>query len=119
MDIDNSACRTRQNSDLCSKESTFAGAVQLQFLKLGIAIARRVGKSLPLVQAEAQGYRGCNNGAYDSTLKIDRSDQVLHRIPTIFALLIIQSKKQCYSTEEGLLSLLHETGFHPSILSAK
>ncbi|KAL4873941.1 hypothetical protein BDV12DRAFT_181850 [Aspergillus spectabilis] len=132
----------RRNGELCTKEATFVGEFQLQCMKIGMMVAGALGYKFPPTQADAQGYRGCARGTFiasygggirlgqiyvqtclpDSpTLRVERSDGALQRVPTIFTLLVIQSE-QCYETEHDLVSLLHElhrSGLHPSVLSDK
>lgn len=141
MAIDNSARLTRQNGELCNKEASFTGHVQLACVKIAQAFLSGLGKQLPPVEADSWGYSTCGSGAFLAefgggiklaqiyvqvrlpdrpTPRVELSDQTLRRAPTVLTLLFIQHtqyrEEQC---ELDLLQLLSQSGVNSSMLSDK
>lgn len=141
LGIDNSARLTRQNGELCNKEASFTGHVQLACMKIGQAFLSGLGKRLPHAEADSRGYSACGSGTFLAesgggiklgqiyvqvripdlpTLRVELSDQTLRRAPTVLALLVIQHTR--YRDDQGVLDLqqlLSQSGVNSSILSDK
>ncbi|OKP06049.1 hypothetical protein PENSUB_6535 [Penicillium subrubescens] len=141
MGIDNSARLTRQNGELCNKEASFKGHLQLACVKIAQAFLNGLGMRLPLVEADSRGYSGCGRGTFLAefgggiklgqiyvqvrvpnlpTLRIELSDQTLRRAPTVLTLLVIQHTR-CHEGQSlvDLRQLLSRSGVNSSILSDK
>ncbi|KAL5366660.1 hypothetical protein BJX96DRAFT_182967 [Aspergillus floccosus] len=139
LGVDMSARLTLQNGELCNKEPSLWGALQIAFLRLLLFLSG--GARLPAspLEAAASGYHGCPGGAFlansggggrlgqiyvqtrlprsNSTI-IELSDQALRRVPTIFSLLVIQSDQHDDQHAE-LEQILRRSTIHSAILSSK
>ncbi|GIC92877.1 putative monooxygenase [Aspergillus udagawae] len=140
LGTDNSARLTRQNGELCNKESSWSLSVQLACVNIVQGFLGALGMRLGPFGKDSQGYHGCVGGGFtaehgggfklgqvyvqtslpdSSTSKVELSDQALRRIPTILTLLVVAST-QCSKTEQelvALLQVLRQSGIDPSVLS--
>ncbi|GFF24354.1 3-(3-hydroxy-phenyl)propionate/3-hydroxycinnamic acid hydroxylase [Aspergillus udagawae] len=140
LGTDNSARLTRQNGELCNKESSWSLSVQLACVNIVQGFLGALGMRLGPFGKDSQGYRGCVGGGFtaehgggiklgqvyvqtrlpdSSTPKVELSDQALRRVPTILTLLVV-APTQCSKTEQelvALLQVLRQSGIDPSVLS--
>jgi 2-polyprenyl-6-methoxyphenol hydroxylase-like FAD-dependent oxidoreductase len=140
LGIDNSAKFTLINGKLCNNRPTFKMRILVPIMKLVLGLSSILGRPSPEAQAVTRGYKACADGTFlakfdggsklaqiylqthsenSKPAKIELSDFVLSRVPTIFTLMVSLSPSNDAHVDEHqeLESILSEYNISTELLS--
>lgn len=144
LGIDNSAKFTLINGELCNNKPTLKMSILVPIMKLVLGLSSTMGRPSPEAQSVAHGYKACADGTFlaefdggskvaqiylqtysanSRSSKIELSDFVLSRVPTIFTLLVVHlpipSDDTHANEHQELENILNEFKFPTDLLSTR